>query len=762
VHASESVIHVPGITGYAPTFAAPLRLCHPLNVPCRTWILLAVVFAATEASAATLEVTSFADSGAGSLREALTAAINNDEWDSITFASSGTVGLTSPSCQKGMTCSLHINNGGTYDIVIDGSAIPRPNAGAHGLRISTSDVWVWDLTISGFEQTGVWIDGADTESVNVRGCRIGTDSTGTTTSANTVVGDAGVKVTGGAYAVYIYNNVIGGYVNRSETGYATGVHIDSNNLGERPQPVWLEGNIIGLTADGSAPLGGSGNGLEVGIHLHDTERNHIGDSDNMNTIGNQSFAGILVTGTATTNYINYNRVGTDITGTVAMPNGLGDPTAGGGIVVEAPAGGQFIGNILSGNVDCQVRFENSSVRPQLNNNVIGPAAGEPTVPLSNYGGGTYTGNVNGVCISNMDAQVSNNVIAFHTPTLNCPPACGAALMIQGSSWMSHVSGNSIGVVLDGGAVVGAAPNHYGLVLLDGPVMTDVYGNTVANHTQAGIAVVGSLSVRNNLRYNDLYDNGTDRAENVEICLATTLADCINHGYTAGSGRGNFGVLPPSFDSDLFTAPATIDPTAQVTITGTAAEGSVYLFRTPQPPATGGQGGSLEYFGPVTLDTAPYDFLLNITLDTDTHHCISAIYTDTNANSSELAPNVRVLFGDDDTYGAGPCRPPWTPPEPDGERQDGAAADGGARDGGDPSGGDPSGGDPTGGDHSGPTGDGYVIDSDGGPNTPPPCSPGFERNEGVCVRQLSCAASAGSGLAVLLLLLATVRARRERR
>jgi hypothetical protein len=659
--------------------------------------------------AADLAVTSLSDSGAGSLRATLATAMGNSEADRITFSVSGTIALQTPlpilgdpGCTGAPDC-LEIDGGGV--ILLDGSGIPRPHAEGYGLGLAGPGFTIRNLGFAGFEKAGVLVDGSTAHGNRIVNCTIGTDASGSNVTSNTVVGDAGILVRA-AIGTEIAGNAIAGYTPRSES-LAAGIHVTGGADGTH-----IVDNVIGLAASGTAPVAGSGHTMHVGIWIDGAIATMVGAPGAGNVIGNQLVAGILAEGSATTDVIVIgNQIGTDRSGTVEMPNGLGSPESGGGVVIRNGVQAGFIGdpmgrNVISANHDCQVRIDNAGPGIEVFGNIIGAAGTIRTQRLTGYNGAAVSGNVNGVCleggayetfVGRGASPLEANRFAYHDPaTGSCPPACGAAVLVRGAGTrMNHIGGNYVGFAFDGEAPTGGAtPNHYGVLIVEGagPNAIGEEPNQITGTTRAAIAVVGSTTRGNAFLHNWVWNNGTGVSPGVEICLARSLTDCRAHGYVSDPSRGNDGVLPPRFDAGAYYLS---EPDIAL-VTGTVTEpGMVYLFRVPPTPSNSGFGGAIETVAEIPVTDAPYTFELPFPIVPGAVECATAVLTTTGThpNGSELAANVRVVGGDpspDDDGGPTWCRP--TPP--------------------------------TGGDADASTAR---------------CSAGFERVDGVCARELGCAA-----------------------
>jgi hypothetical protein len=248
---------------------------------------------AAVAQATTFTVTTTADSGAGSLRQAILDA-NADTTDcststphSIVFNIAGagphviapasalpTIvssvvidGYTQPGASAN---TLNTGTNAVLQIVLDGAGTPTSDGlsfNVQGGRPCTpSFSTVRGLVIRGFD---AGITGTNVAGVRIRGNYIGTGPAGTTAAGNVtgielgtntllwVIGDQDFSSGGPNVPTPAFRNVISG-----NTG--AGVRISSTNDAQPAGEHSVRGNFIGIAANGTAGLGNGGVGVFIG------------------------------------------------------------------------------------------------------------------------------------------------------------------------------------------------------------------------------------------------------------------------------------------------------------------------------------------------------------------------------------------------------------------------------------------------------------------------------------------------------------------
>lgn len=374
--------------------------------------------------AASLVVTTTADAGAGSLRQAILDANANPGLDIVSFniLPSGIQTIAPVSPLPVITDPLTIDGTtqpGWASAPIVELAGGGAGVGANGLEIHAGSSLVKGLVINGFGGSGVLItlNGGDVISGNY----IGSDTSGTVASANadgvTVDVASGNTIGGSAPGS---GNLISGNLNDGlNIGSGTGNHVEGNHIGTDVSGTGALGNQndgvfiasasatrIGGTAVGSRNVisGNYVNGIEIvgsatgtqvegnfiGANVNGTGvvLNHFdgvlvaaanntigGAADARNVIGFNASNGVEINGPgATGNLVQSNYLGVDVTGALPLGNGESGVFLGGGASSNT-IGGPGRGNVISGNSLNGVRVEDAGTTGnQILSNLIGTQA----------------------------------------------------------------------------------------------------------------------------------------------------------------------------------------------------------------------------------------------------------------------------------------------------------------------------------------------------------------------------------------------------
>jgi titin len=324
----------------------------------------------------------------------------------------------------------------------------------------------------------------------------------------------------------------------------------------------IVGNFIGIDAAGVAALPNA-KGLDVLVSSATIGGSQPGQR---NVISGNTGSGVSLN--STNNLIIGNYIGTDASGTAAVPNGTGLLTLQGGNVVGGPGEGER--NVISGNsgrgIDCY------SGGNYIRGNFIGTDAGG-AAPLGNGGDGIYAspggGNIIGGAGSGEGNVISgntgvgihleqsdNNIIrgnfvgtnaagtsalpnehGIHVDYLSDNNTIGGASpgqgnLLSGNEWAgiwisgtaglyattgTQVKGNLVGTDVAGIAQVG---NGWGVVIsrrgqdsiIGGSAAGE--GNVIAFSENEGVYITDSDSIRNSARGNSIHSNGGKGIENI--------------------------------------------------------------------------------------------------------------------------------------------------------------------------------------------------------------------------------------------------------
>jgi CSLREA domain-containing protein len=357
---------------------------------------------------------------------------------------------------------------------------------------------------------GIRAGGADDV---IEGNYIGTDAAGAVALPNaggvgidTVA--TGVRVGGSAAAPGLPpGNLISG--NTGEGVRLT--NVDGNRV---------QGNLIGVDAGGTAALP---NGIGI-LFTNDADGNQIGGGspDLTNVISGNVSTGVFIAGNAlqdpSGNAIEGNLVGTDVTGTIALPNG------GGGVAVRFASGNRIggstgfpgtpPGNVISGNAVSGVAIEIASSNTVAGNLIGTTRDGDGGLP--NVGPGVSIRDTDGTNAGDArlnvvggDRRGEGNVISANL---------GAGVRISGPlARENSVYGNVIGI---NASLAGDLGNEGHGVFITGDAFRNDVGapgtsalgdcaglcNLVAYNAGSGVRIDAAGSVQNPIRQNSIFDN----------------------------------------------------------------------------------------------------------------------------------------------------------------------------------------------------------------------------------------------------------------
>jgi hypothetical protein len=482
---------------------------------------IALGFLASPALAATLTVTTTADSGPGSLRQAiLDSNASAGVPDTIAFAiGSGVQTITPLSALPTVTDPVVIDGttqpgySGTPLVEIAGAGLP-----AQGLQITAGGSTVRALVIRDFNATGIWLQtgGGNT----IERCFVGTDATGTQPRSNSV----------GIYVASSAANTIGG-----STPAARNLVSGNDGIGillsGAPSTI-VAGNFVGTDVTGTLDLGNGTAGIflvngsddaVIGGTAGTTPSGPCTGACNL-VSGNQG-SGIDVTGSSTANarvHVQGNFVGTDAAGMLAVPNGGFGVRVGGGSS-DALVGGTSPAarNLISGNASTGlVLGSGGGGAHTVQGNYIGTdTLGAAALPNGGYG--VYVELVPGMHIGGGAAGAGNLISGNALSGVYLAGVFTSVNLVQGNLIGTDASGLlPLGNGSYGVAIIGSSNNTIG-----GPAPGE--GNLIAHNTVRGVHVSGATG--NAIRGNAIFDH------------AELAIDLIPQGVTANDpGDGDTG------------------------------------------------------------------------------------------------------------------------------------------------------------------------------------------------------------------------------
>lgn len=437
----------------------------------RTLTSLAALSLASLTNAATFTVTSTADAGPGTLRQAIADANAAAGSDEVVFAIPGSgphviqpagalptlAGevIVDAGTQPGSDCSawpptLNVSVDATQaggvgflvqgdDVTIKGISVY--SAPLEAIRVRTSDRFTLTCSFLGTDATGTQGIGNDELGMSVVGgsdhvigesiggvgniiaasgldglfvqntsnVLIAGNRVGSDISGNTALGNTvfGVNLRGTTGSVVRDNIIVG--------NGGAGLLLEANPANEN----LVIGNFIGIGADGTTPLpnveffGPSGGGIGPGILLSNAPGTRIGGTapGEGNVIGANEGDGVQVFNNANDTIIQGNLIGTDATGLLPRGNGAsGIALFTTGNVVGGSADGA--GNVLADN-----GLQGISIQRTNSNDVIGNLIGvgaDGITPLGNENNGVFIQDASDNLIADnvVSANANDGILLF--------------------------------------------------------------------------------------------------------------------------------------------------------------------------------------------------------------------------------------------------------------------------------------------------------------------------------------------------------------
>ncbi len=475
-------------------------------------------------------VSSGADSGVGSLRQAIIDANASLNPFLIGFRNIGSISLTSPlpNAQRPVDINATQIGGfaGTPLVELSGASA---GAAANGIKLAVGSAGsiIKGLAINRFSGEGISIDSSNNSISNNF---IGTDPLGTIDRGNA---GNGIAVSPGANSNVIKNNLVSG-------NNSTGILLqgDGNKV---------QGNKVGTNAAGTGDLGNSLSGVWMyfgSSNFVGVDGDGINDSTEGNLISGNDSNGVNFQGNSDNNVVTGNLIGTNAAGTHAIPN-----TSGGVIFFNDFQGdNNRIGTDANGTSD------------DLERNVI---SGNANYGLVDFGVGTkIRGNYIGTKVDGLSAlpNIQGGVSLASSGAIVGGAVASARNVISGNAGFgvaisdatgtgNTILGNYIGVDKNGNT---ALPNTtHGVLIQLGASGNTIGGTTIAarnvisGNAASGVNVTGTGSTSNKIFGNYIgigADGSTDLGNDNGVTITDAPGNFVGSGL-AGTGNiisGNAG------------------------------------------------------------------------------------------------------------------------------------------------------------------------------------------------------------------------------
>ena len=455
--------------------------------------------------------------------------------------------------------------------------------------------------ISGNGDFGLAVTGPLSVSNVISGNLVGTDANGVYAIANRRAGafisEASFTKIGGTNDQE--RNVFSG--NREDGLVLIGNNCVSNSV---------FGNYIGLNAAGSAAVTNQWSGIRVDRSSY----NQIGGASagQGNIISGNDDHGVLISaGPQSYNRFQGNLVGTDPTGTAAIPNGLqGIRVIAGGTLIGGSQAGE--GNIFSGNGEAGIYLFSSS-----NNVVKGNIVG-----LNAFGTNKLSNSGHGIGLENSRSNLIGGTTVFERNIISAN--VNHAIILYGlNSTSNRIIGNYIGADKTGALSLG---NEFGGIysysagtnLIGGTATGE--GNLISGNRQSGISIGGIGAHRNVILGNKIGTRPNGRASLQNLVYGIEFVDEAHRNRIGGTGGGEGNII---YYRNIYCGIAVGNTTVQNAIRGNSIWSSSGVpidigkdgHTQNDPTDSDGDGNGKQNYPALSTATGTYRTVINGSITT---------------------------------------------------------------------------------------------------------------------------------------------------
>lgn len=514
---------------------------------------LCLILTVGAARAATITVTSNADSGGGTLREAILASnASTGVLDEINFSGVTSIALATP--LPAITDPVFINGGTTPAVELNGAGTHTAGIGSIGLWVRAGGTTIRGMIVNRFAEAGIRMDS------DGAGIDNGNTITASVIGANQLVDTALPNINRGILIVGTTGHNIGG-------GNIADRNFISGNLGRGIEittggSATIRGNYIGTDGVGTGDLGNTSHGIQIVNSSGSTVGGTNNGVTDRNVISGNNGNGVMIVADfaapASNNVVLGNYIGVDAAGSMALAN------EGSGVVVQAA------------------------------DNTIGSAAG---------GGGrnVIAGNkANGITIGSSLAtgnSVVGNYIGVGANGTSAVANVGSGVQIANNAFGNAVGGTS-------GVTLGASPACTGAC---NTIANN--GDAVSQSAKSGIYLDITAGAGNALRANYIFNNlGTG----IDLGAPGDTANDASDSDTGPNDLQNKPTLTAANTNEFISGTLASTPSTTFVIDffrntsgdGAASEGRVYIGSVNTSTDAGG-AASFTFTTTVPLNTGEF-------------------------------------------------------------------------------------------------------------------------------------------------------------